>query len=44
MYPTKDTASLIKGTGKNIVVLETISYLDNNYSVTAIGNSVFKNC
>ena len=46
LYPAKYTAALIKstGTGENIVVLETISYLDNDYSVTAIGNSAFKNC
>ena len=46
LYPATYTAALIKstGTGENIVVLETISYLDNDYSVTAIGNSAFKNC
>ena len=44
LYPTKYTATLIKSTENSVVVLEKISYLDNDYSVTAIGNSAFKNC
>ena len=44
LYPTIYTAKLIKGTGKKIVVPKTISYLDNDYSVTAIGRGAFYRC
>ena len=44
LYPTICTAKLIKGTGKKIVVPKTISYLDNDYSVTAIGDGAFYLC
>ena len=46
LYPATYTATLIKSTAKKtvnkIVVLKTISYLDNDYSITAIGERVFE--
>ena len=44
LYPATYTAKLIKSTGRKIEVLKTISYLDNDYSVTAIRKSAFQNC
>ena len=43
LYPATYTAALIETTGreKNIVVLKTISYLDNNYSVTEMKAGAF---
>ena len=44
LYPATYTAKLINSTGKNIAVLKTISYLDNDYSVTSIGDWAFQRC
>ena len=44
LYPATYTAKLINSTGKNIAVLKTISYLDNDYSVTAIGDCACRYC